>query len=307
MTTVDRAQEPGDWRRALIYAAAVDAGVLAAVPGTVADVSAAAGVPEQAARVVLEALEVWGIVSSSTGGRFEQGPGWPSSDEHLGLLQQARFITGTATGLPMRLRGEPPRADQRSSEDLDRWQAAMAARARTVAPAIADTCLTLVPGARRLLDLGGGHGEYGMEFARRGVSVVLQDRPAMLAFPQRREVWAAAGIDLFPGDFFETLPEEPFDIVFCAGVTHTFDGAHNRSLYRRLRPLVAPDGALVIVSFLRGTERARLFAVQMLVVGNSGDTHSEGDYREWLAEAGFTMELAGADELEQSIIVARSA
>jgi hypothetical protein len=305
MSTAGRAQDPGDWRQALIYAAAVDAGVLDAIPGTAAEVSAAAGVPEQAARVALEALEVWGVVSSPDGRHFECGPEWPSSDEHLGLLQQARFITGTASQLPARLRGEPVPVDSRSTEDLDRWQAAMAARARTVAPEIADLCLARFPNARRLLDLGGGHGEYGLEFARRGLSVVLQDRPAMLEFPERREIWAGAGIDLFPGDFFETLPDGPFGIVFCAGVTHTFDGEHNRSLYRRLRPLVAPDGALAIVSFLRGTARAWLFAVQMLVVGNRGDTHSETEYREWLAEAGFAMEVAGADDLEQSIIVAR--
>jgi len=193
----------------------------------------------------------------------------------------------------------------RSSADLERCQAGMAARARTFAPKVVDACLARVPHAKRVLDLGGGHGEYSLEFARRGLSAVLQDRPAMLEFPERRTVWEAGGVEPFPGDFFEVLPEGPFDVVFCAGVTHTFDGDHNRRLYQLVRPLVPDDGALAIVTFPRGTPRARVFAVQMLVVGNHGDTHSLEDYGAWLAGAGFAMEPTVVDELQQSLILAR--
>jgi hypothetical protein len=268
-------------------------------------VAAASGADEHATRFVLDALEVWGVVASGGGGRYERGPAWPSPQDALGLLQAARFIRGTAANLPERMRGEISPTGVRSGRDLDQWQGAMATRARAVAPAIVDACLAAVPGAGRVLDLGGGHGEYGMEFARRGLDVVLQDRPAILDFPHRREAWAAAGVELFAGDFFEALPEGPFDLVFCTGVTHTFDGEHNCRLYRRLRPLVPASGAVAIGTFLRGTPRARLFAVQMLVVGNRGDTHSEDEYRAWLGEAGFGAEVVGLDELDQSLIFGR--
>ena len=294
-----------DWRQSLIYGSARAAGILAALPGTPAEIAAAAGAEEDATRVVLEALEVWGIVARDESGRYDEGPNRPSPDEDAALLQQARFISGMATHLPDRLRGVVAPMPQRSTEELERWQAAMAARARTVAPGLVDACLARVPHAKRVLDLGGGHGEYGLEFARRGLAVVLQDRPEVLSFPERREVWAAGGVELFPGDFFEALPEGPFDLVFCAGVTHTFDGERNRLLYRRVRPLVPGDGAFAIVTFPRGTPRARLFAVTMLVVGNRGDTHSTEDYRQWLVEAGFTMEPVALDDLQQSLLLAR--
>ena len=293
-----------DWRQSLIYGTARDAGLLAALPGTVAEVAAAAGADENATRVVLEALEVWGIVARD-GGRYGRGPSWPSPDEDAALGQQARFITGMAAHLPDRLRGVVAPMPPRTPEELERWQASMAARARTVAPGLVDACLARVPHAKRVLDLGGGHGEYGLEFARRGLAVVLQDRAEILSFPERREAWAAGGVELFPGDFFETLPEGPFDLVFCAGVTHTFDGERNRLLYERVRPLVPDDGALAIVTFPRGTPRARLFAVTMLVVGNRGDTHSTEDYGRWLADAGFAMEPVALDDLQQSLLLAR--
>jgi SAM-dependent methyltransferase len=294
-----------DWRQSLIYSAARDAGILAALPGTVAEVAATSGADGDATRVVLEALEVWQIVTRNGDGRYVAGPGRPSPDDDAALTQQARFITGTAVHLPDRLRGVVNPMAQRSSEELERWQASMAARARKVAPALVDACRAAVPHAKRVLDLGGGHGEYGLEFARRGLAVVLQDRPEILSFPERRHVWAAGGVELFPGDFFEILPEGPFDLVFCAGVTHTMDGEHNRLLYRRARSLVADDGAFAIVTFPWGTPRARLFAVQMLVVGNRGDTHAADDYREWLAEAGFGMEPVALDDLQQSLLLAR--
>lgn len=301
----DALDSPADWRLALVYGAASDAGVLAALPGTAAEVAERSGADANATRVVLDALEVWEIVASDGDGAYRQGPAWPAPAEAAGLLQQARFIRGTAAALPERMRGVVTPAGERSSTELDQWQAGMAVRARTVAPGLVDLSLAAAPGARRVLDVGGGHGEYGLEFARRGLQVVLQDRPAMLAFPHRREVWEAGGVELFPGDFFETLPAGPFDIVWLAGVTHTFDGEHNRRLYRRLRPIVADDGALVIVTFLRGTPRARVFAVQMLVVGNRGDSHGEDEYREWLDETGFSMELVDADRLGQSVMIAR--
>ena len=294
-----------DWRMSLYYGAACDAGLLDRLPGTAAEVADASGADAGATRVLLEALEVWGVVSAGDDGRYGRGPGWPSPDEGAALLQQARFIRSTAAHLPDRMRGVVEPLPPRSTEELAQWQAAMGARARAVAPGLVDACLARVPHARRVLDLGGGHGEYGLELARRGLAVVLQDRPDVLDLPGRADVWAAGGVEPFPGDFFETLPEGPFDLVFCAGVTHTFGGERNRRLYRRVRPIVAADGALAIATFRRGTPRARLFAVQMLVVGNGGDTHSSDEYREWLADAGFTMEAAGLDEREQALLVAR--
>ncbi len=157
-----------------------------------------------------------------------------------------------------------------------------------------DACLSRLPGARRLLDLGGGHGEFAMEFARRGQAVTMQDRPEVVAIAEERGRVAAAGVQLFAGDFFEELPAEEFDVVFCSGVTHTYDEARNLRLFEAVRSLLAPGGTLVIATLLRHRAPAvDLFAVQMLMVSTGGDTHAEEDYRRWLAEAGYgQVELA---------------
>ena len=281
-----------DGRLVVLCAVADETGLLDALPGPPDDVAARSGLEPGAARVVLDALAAWGVVERDGGGAYRVGPAAPSAEDLPAISHHARSIRQTAAVLPDRLRGTgteelglPP--------DLERWQDVMAAAARDVAPALVDACLARTPGARRVLDLGGGHGEYGLEFARRGMAVTLQDQTPVIEMHRRRGGVEAAGVELFDGDFFEVLPEGPFDVVWCAGVTHTFDGQCNRLLYRRLGPLVSPDGAIAIFTFLRGqAPEAALFAIQMLVVGRGGDTHGEAEYRQWLEEAGFSMEVA---------------
>jgi 2-polyprenyl-3-methyl-5-hydroxy-6-metoxy-1,4-benzoquinol methylase len=293
-----------DWRFVVLCAAADECGLLAALPGTPGEVAAAAGLDPHAARVVLDALAEWGAVAVGEDGRYGLGPSLPEGDDLLAIHHHARALRQTSGVVTERLRGVP--TERPGVRDLERWQAAMAVNARRMAPALVDACLARAPGAGRVLDLGGGHGAYGLEFVRRGLHATLQDRPEVIDMHRRRGELEAAGVELFPGDFFEVLPEGPFDIVFCAGITHTFDGEHNRRLYPRLRPLVAPGGGLAIVTLpRRSSPAASLLGVQMLVVGAGGDTHAEDEYRAWLEAAGFDMEVARFDDQPRPLIWAR--
>jgi 2-polyprenyl-3-methyl-5-hydroxy-6-metoxy-1,4-benzoquinol methylase len=165
-----------------------------------------------------------------------------------------------------------------------------------------------VPGARRVLDLGGGHGEYGIEFARRGLQVVLQDRPEVIDYAGRRQEVVGAGIELFAGDLYETLPAGPFDIVFCAGVVYTLSPERTVELVRRARTLVAPGGCLAVHTFLRGSDDlAAIFAVQMLAVTDGG-THTEDDLHRWLDQAGYaSVETVRLERRPESMVFASPA
>ncbi|MFV2175656.1 class I SAM-dependent methyltransferase [Actinomadura sp. LOL_016] len=182
----------------------------------------------------------------------------------------------------------------------------LAVKARRVTGPVVDVCMRRFPQASRVLDLGGGHGELSLEFARRGIHPTMQDLPGVMEIVERRGRLPAAGVELFPGDLFAELPSGPFDLVLCSAVTTLFDGAANLDLYRRLRPLIRPGGGLAIVSYLR--ERAHVsaaFALQMLVWTDGGDAHGEDDYRRWLAEAGYgAVRLHDLDDPPQTIVLA---
>lgn len=296
-----------DWRMVVAYDAAAHAGLLdrlVASPATPSELAADLGLDGHAVRVVLEELAVWDVVGSDGAGRFAPGPGWTSREASAALRHHARAIRGWSAGIDDRLRGVGPPAERKLPPRTDLWLEALAVRARHAAPALVDACLARLPGAGRALELGGGHGEYGLELSRRQIEVTMVDRPAVIDIVRPR--LEPAGIVLHAGDFFESLPTGPFDLVLCAGVNHTYGAEGNLALFHRAATVLAPGGVLAILTYLRGRDpMAPIFAVQMLMAASGADTHAEDDYRAWLAEAGYrTVEIAGDAHPRESLLLA---
>lgn len=295
-----------DWRMVLAYDAASEAGLIDALPATSDELAERLQLHPRAVAAVLDALGAWRIVDRDDDGCYRLGGVAPDADTAASLWHHARVLRRW-TRLDEALR-EPVR-EHPLAETIPPgpFQAALAASARVRAPALIDGILSRVGTVASMLDLGGGHGEYALEFARRGVTAVLQDRAPVIEAARRRGAVTAGGVELFEGDFFESLPPREFDLVLIAGVTHTFDGDHARRLIERARRVVRAGGALVIVTMLRRRNAvAELFAVQMLANGNGGDTHAEEQYRAWLHDAGFVDVDVVADGAEpQSTLIAR--
>jgi len=294
-----------DWRMALLVSAAADAGILEALPGRPDDLARQLGLDHHAVAVVLDALAQFGVVEQDGEGTFTAGPSAPGPDATAALYQHARSLRLWARFIDDRLHGAPT-GPAGPPDRPDRWLDSMAVQARRSAPATVDACLARLPSIGSVLDLGGGHGEHALEFARRGLSVTMQDRPGMIEIGRRRGTLEAGGVSLFAGDFFEKLAPGPFDLVFCSGVTNTFDAEHNLDLYGRVRSSIAPDGCLVIQTLMRDRQAiGALFGVQMLAVGNGGDAHPESLYRQWLGAAGYgPVEVLDVDDGRRSLLFA---
>lgn len=296
-----------DWRMVLAYEAAVESGILAALPATSAELAAKLRLEEPALRALLGGLAVWGMVELDEHGRYADGAGASGSQDAV-LRQHAVVIRRWATLLGDRLADRAATSDPTSSRARPEvFLDFLAANARRLTPAVLELCLGRFPRSQRVLDLGGGHGEYALELARRGLRPVLQDLPDVIEVADRGDRLSGAGVELFPGDFFATLPPGPFDLVLCAGVAHTFDGRRNLDLYRRLRAIMAPGGGLAILTFLRGRNPvASIFALQMLVATEGGDTHGEEDYQRWLDEAGYgALEVHDLEGRPQTVVLAQ--
>lgn len=301
--------EPGavaDWRLVVLFDVASETGVLDALPGGAGELAERLGLDPVGARILLDALAALDVVIPG-GGVYTLAPDAPGDAERAVLYHHARALRQWAAGLEDRVRGVPAPEGRRQIARPDRWQAAMAVGARESAPAVVDAVLAAAPEAASLVDLGGGHGTYAVEFVRRGLKVTLQDRPAMVDVARATGV-EDAGVELFAGDFFETLPDARFDVVFVSGVTHTMPGQRAAELLRRAASVAAPGGLLAIQTFLRGRHpTGAVFAVQMLSTGGGGDTHAEEDYRRWLAGAGFASpEIVDLDEGRRSLVLARA-
>lgn len=295
--------DPGavaDWRFVVLTDAVVQAGVLDALPATVPDLAGRLDLDPHALAIVLGALREWEVVDlDEDRGVYARGTAAVTGETADVLHQHAGVIARWSSSVPDRLRGElPERAQPRRPEEREKWMRALAANAREAATLVADRALERFPDAQRVLDVAGGHGEYGLAFARRGLDVTLQDLPEMVDVVRRWPSLQDSGVRLFAGDVFEELPGGPFDLVVISGFTHTQPAHLIPGLLARLRAVTAPGGGIAIRTLMRDRRpTGPIFAVQMLLGPRGGDTHGWLEYQEWLTTAGYEPpELTGDDD-----------
>lgn len=289
---------------ALLTAAAVETGLfqaLAEAPLTAAAVADRLGLDERAVSIVLGALEPVGLTATE-GGVFRltdearRTLADPSSPAYAGggLPHWLELMSAFAR-LPKALRQGGPvgggPAGERDADGMARFMAAMAARDRDQVRRTVELALSRRPGARTVLDLGGGPGIYARAFLEAGVErVTLFDRQDALAHVREAYgVGGADGVEAVGGDFMEDpLPPGPYDVVLLSNITHIYPAESNAALLAKAHGVVAPGGVVAIGDFVRGrSTRAARFAVVMLVRSGGGDTYDEAAYRDWLESAGF--------------------
>jgi 2-polyprenyl-3-methyl-5-hydroxy-6-metoxy-1,4-benzoquinol methylase len=280
--------EAPDWRLVVIYAAAAETGLLGALPGTPSELAARARLDEGAVRITLEALAAFGIVEV-TESRYVRTSEAADVDDDIALRHHAWVIRRWAAELESHLRGVTlPPAPPVSPESNNVRLRFMAGDARRRSPIAVDACLARHPQARRVLDIGGGHGELALAFTQRGLRATLQDLPATIEAVRRDPRLAEAGVEMFASDVFKALPEGPFDIVACSALTPLFSEDQNRELFRRILSVLSPDGVLLILTMLRGSKPVvSCFSIYMLITAQANGTHTEECYRQWLEDAGY--------------------
>jgi SAM-dependent methyltransferase len=198
-------------------------------------------------------------------------------------------------------RGGPleERPTRRDEPRVARFMSAMAAAPDARTKRIVDLCLQRRPGARTVLDLGGGPGHLSRGFVARGLSATIVDTEDVV-----QHVTGAYGlggddhIAMVAADFnVDPLPRGPFDVVLLSNILHIYSPERNAALVARVAEVTARGGVVAVAEFLRGRSgRAARFAVQMLLHTGEGDAYAEDDVVGWLEAAGFSE--ARADDLD---------
>lgn len=152
----------------------------------------------------------------------------------------------------------------------------------------------LPPGATRLLDIGGGHGEYAKGIAQRnpGLKPTVLDLDQQIRAAQQllREGGNPLGIELRVGDARTTDLGTGWDVVLMINLVHIFSHEQSRDLLRRVWAALEPGGVLLIVDQFLGISRTRdtvtaLISLNMFSIG--GRCHSRKDMEQLLRGAGF--------------------
>ena len=147
-----------------------------------------------------------------------------------------------------------------------------------------------------VLDLAAGAGVWGIGLAQKSpqVHVTAVDWPGVL--PVTRRVAARFGMEerfsYLPGDLLETDFGCGYQIATLGHILHSEGEERSRVLLQRTWEALVPGGTIVIAEWLVNPERTQpanglVFAVQMLLNTEHGDTFSSVEISEWLQAAGF--------------------
>lgn len=181
---------------------------------------------------------------------------------------------------------------KRGSDWLKAFIAAMHYRAKTSADeAVSNLNLNNVT---KVLDVGGGSGDFAMAFVRKKKSIIATvfDLPEVI--PLTKKYIAEAGmtnnIDTYEGDYTSDKLPGGYDLIFLSAVVHSNSPDINRRLIKKCANALNPKGQIVIQDFIMNDNRTlpaagALFAINMLVGTEAGDTFTENEIKAWFKNA----------------------
>ena len=150
--------------------------------------------------------------------------------------------------------------------------------------------------AVRVLDLGAGSGVWGIAVAQSSprVTVTAVDWPAVLPIAQNTaaKFGLANRYSVIPGDLATTDFGRDHNLITIGHILHSEGVERSKKLLRKCYDALAPGGTISIAEFLVNPEHTAppmglIFAVNMLVNTDQGDTWSFEEIAGWLKEAGF--------------------
>lgn len=177
------------------------------------------------------------------------------------------------------------------------YQEGMIAIARMAADEVVAR-VKLPPNARRLLDVGGGHGLYSIKFCNRypDLSATVFDLPQALVVA--RETIATEEMDervmVRKGDFWVNDLGTGYDVALLFNIIHAYLPDKNTELLRQVAGALNRGGLLVIMDQIpgkvHGSTAKAIVRLQGLNYFNDLDaqTYTFDDIAGWLTKAGFT-------------------
>ena len=289
--------------RGILTAAALDLfTLLHSRPATAADISSRIGADARGTTRLLDALIVFGLLEKEAGVYRVTEAGACLSSAHpksvLPMVLHMNTLWDRWSRLTDAVRaggcpGGVP-AFQKDDEALKAFIGAMHVVGRAVADEVAASCAP--ERFRRLLDVGGGSGVYTIAFLRRNpaLTAALFDRPGVIPMARARiaEEGLEGRVELVAGDFEEDDLPLGFDVALLSAIIHQNSPAQNVTLFRKVHRALVPGGAVLVRDHVMDEERTSppagaLFALNMLVGTEGGDTYTFREIEEALGTAGF--------------------
>ena len=250
----------------------------------------------RALRIVLDALVVTGLLVKRNGeySTTELSADFLSREGDMTIFPSAlhgAMLWHNWSKLTERVVGQGQVPER---ESLRAFIGTMHLLAPRLAPGIA--ALVRPELSRRFIDVGGGSGAYTMAFLTRDrtLSATLFDLPEVIPICAEylRAEQFEDQVTLVAGDL--TRDEFPGEqgMVFLSAVIHLLSLEQLRDLFSRAFRALVPGGRVVIRDYVMSPDRLQpragtMFAVNMLVTTDGGDTYTFLELRSLLEAVGF--------------------
>jgi ubiquinone/menaquinone biosynthesis C-methylase UbiE/predicted transcriptional regulator len=184
--------------------------------------------------------------------------------------------------------------DSESNEDRNAFIGAMHVAAKRISAKIADAYD--LSAFQKLLDIGGGSGAYTIAFLKNNpqLNAVIFDLKGVIPIAKEkvRENNFLERVKFVIGDFYVDDLPSGCDIALLSAVIHQNSPQQNVELYRKIYRALDPGGTLIIRDHIMDESRTNppsgaLFALNMLVNTQGGDTYTFREVKDTLKNAGF--------------------
>ena len=206
----------------------------------------------------------------------------------------------------------PDKINERGEKWLDAFIGAMHYRAyQSAAGIVSQIDLNNV---KRVLDLGGGSGAYSMAFvkAAKGITATVFDLPKVVPLTQKyiKKEKLSKKIDTYAGDYLYDDFPVAYDLIFISAVIHINSPEENNAIIGKCFKSLNPGGLIIIQDHIMNEGRTTpvpgaIFAINMLVGTQHGDTYTEKEIRGWFRENKIKFEKRIFGENGNSLIIGR--
>jgi SAM-dependent methyltransferase len=150
-------------------------------------------------------------------------------------------------------------------------------------------------GRHRLLDLGGGPGTYAIHFCQHNpeLRAVIYDLPTTRTFAERtvERFGLSDRISFVSGDITSDHLGSGFDVVWISQLLHSEGPQSAATILEKAAQALVPGGLILVHEFILNDTRTAppfpvLFSLNMLINTTAGQSYSEEELTNMLAEAG---------------------
>jgi ubiquinone/menaquinone biosynthesis C-methylase UbiE len=148
----------------------------------------------------------------------------------------------------------------------------------------------------RVLDIAAGSGVWGIALAQQSEHVKVSAVDWPLVLEVTRQMTARFGLtsrfEFLAGDLLEVEFPDRCDVATLGHILHSEGERRSQALLKKVSDALKPGGTIAIAEFTPNSDRtgppqSLIFAINMLVNTDEGDTYPFEQVVSWLEEAGF--------------------